>query len=91
MSKDVSIEHAEGLILDQVKFVDFVLKEIRKRNEELQEGLGMTYAKLVGLATPFEEGVRAFRKVKGELDDYLKILREQMLTQYKDQLKQPQQ
>lgn len=89
MGKDVSIEHAEGIILDQVKFVDFVLKEIRKRNEELQEKLGMSYAKLVGLAAPFEEGVRSFRKVKGELDGYLKILREKMVVQYKEQLNKP--
>ena len=86
MGKDLSIEQAEGIVLDQVKFVDFVLKEMRKRNEDLQEGLGMSYAKLIGLATPFEEGVRSFRKVKGELDGYLKVLREKMVKHYKEQM-----
>jgi len=86
MPKDMSIEQTERLILDQVKFIDFVLKEIRKRNKELQDGLGMSYAKLVGLGTPFEEAVHSFRQVKGELDGYLKILREKMVGQYKQRL-----
>ena len=86
MPKDMSIEQAERLILDQVKFIDFVLKEIRKRNKELQDGLGMSYAKLVGLGTPFEEAVHSFRQVKGELDGYLKILREKLLGEYKQRL-----
>jgi len=86
MPKEMSIEQAEHLILDQVKFIDFVLKEIRKRNKELQDGLGMSYAKLVGLGTPFEEAVHSFRQVKGELDGYLKILREKLLGEYRQRL-----
>jgi len=89
MPENVPIEQAERLILDQVKFIDFVLKEIRKRNKDLEDGLGMSYAKLVGLVAPFEEAIHSFRQVKKELDGYLKTLREKMVTQYKSRLNKP--
>lgn len=91
MAKEISIEQAESLVLEQVKFVDFVLEQARKRNEELATGLGMSYGKLVGLGTPFEEVIHSMRKVKKELDGYLKVLREQLLKKYGSQLTSMQQ
>jgi hypothetical protein len=73
--KNITAVEAEEMVLSQVRFVNVVLEECRRRNKELAEALGASYAKFVGLNMVYEEGVCAFRKVKSELDKYLGILR----------------
>lgn len=82
----ISIWRAERTILSQVKFVNLVLEELRKRNKILSDDLGMTYGKLIGLGTPFEELIHHTRKVKVEFDDYLRILRGMILKEEKKRL-----
>lgn len=78
-----TIEQAEQVVLNEVKFVGSVLEEIRRSNKQMGEELGNSYAKLIGLGTPYEEAINALRKVKSELDMYLKLIREKMLEQMK--------
>jgi len=82
-----SLEQAEQIILDNVKFINLVLQEVRKRNSSLQEELNMNYAKKIGLGTPYEEAIKSLRKVKKELDCYLEIIRKEVLHKYDCQLK----
>lgn len=86
----MSAERAEQLVLKQVKFINLMLQEIRTRNTELQEALGQSYAKLIGLGTPYEEAIHSLRKVKVEFDTYLKILRNHMVedSQHQPQYRQ---
>jgi len=77
MIKDLSLNEVESIILDNTKFMDFVLEEIRKRNTVLQEELKNSYGKLLGLGTPYEELINKARQVKTEFDNYLKIVRDQ--------------
>lgn len=84
----VTIEQAERAALDQVKFVNSILEELRKRNEALQQQLGTTYAKLVGLGTPYEKAIFIMRQVKTELDGYLAVVRAEAATILKKQLSQ---
>lgn len=72
---NISLEQAEKLALNQVKFLNFVLEECRKRNKELEESFGTDYGKLIGTGTVFEEAICSLRKVKGELDEFLNIIR----------------
>jgi len=81
-----SYDQAEQVLLNQVKFIGSVLEEIRRSNKLMEEKLGMSYAKLVGLATPYEEAIHCLRKVKSELDVYLKTVRERMVTELKKQM-----
>jgi len=74
-----SLPEAEFVILEHVKFVGSILEALRSRNKKLSEELGMNYAKIVGLATPYEEAIRVVRNVKGELDIALRTIRELML------------
>lgn len=76
---EITIEQAERIALDQVKFINSVLEQLRARNESFQLALGMTYAKLVGLGTPYEEAIHSLRKVKTELDRYLSAIRAKMV------------
>ena len=78
-----SLPEAEFVMLEHVKFVGSILEALRRRNKELSKELEMNYAKIVGLATPYEEMIRASRNVKSELDVALKILRERMLHSIK--------
>jgi hypothetical protein len=75
-----ALEYQEQVILEQVKFIDVVLEEIRNRNRVLQESLGMSYAKYVGISTPYEECIHALRKVKNEFDGYLKTARSELVA-----------
>ena len=75
----LTIEIAEKLVLENVKFIGSILEEIRRSNKIMAEEIGMSYAKFVGLGTPYEEAIFALRKVKTELDIYLKILRDKMV------------
>lgn len=71
----IPLEEAERTALAQVKFLNFVLEECRKRNKELEEKFGTDYGKLIGTGTVYEEAICALRKVKGELDEFLNIIR----------------
>lgn len=80
-----TLEQKEREILASVKFIDVVLKEIRNKDKELKDGLGMSYAKYIGITSPFEEAVRCLRKVRGELDSYLQRVRRELVSKYKQQ------
>jgi len=86
MIKDLSLNEVESIILDNTKWMDFVLEETRKRNTVLQEELKNSYGKLLGLGTPYEELINKARQVKTEFDKYLKIVRDQ----FKERLKKEQ-
>jgi len=86
MLKDLSLNEVESIILDNTKWMDFVLEETRKRNTVLQEELKNSYGKLLGLGTPYEELINKARQVKTEFDKFLKIVRDQ----FKEQLKKEQ-
>jgi hypothetical protein len=70
-----SIEEAENLVLSQVRFINVVLEECRKRNQDLADKFGPAYGKFVGLGTVYEEAIHSLRKVKLELDEFLDIVR----------------
>jgi len=83
MLKDLSLNEVESIILDNTKWMDFVLEETRKRNTVLQEELKNSYGKLLGLGTPYEELINKARQVKTEFDKFLKIVRDQFKEQSK--------
>lgn len=83
MIKDLSLNEVENIILDNTKWMDFVLEETRKRNTVLQEELKNSYGKLLGLGTPYEELINKARQTKTELDKYLKIIRNKFAEQLK--------
>ena len=72
---NLQLEDAEARILSQVKFINYILEECRRRNKELSDCFGMSYGKFVGVGTVYEEAIHSMRKVKGELDGFLKIIR----------------
>jgi len=80
---------AENILLDQVIFIGKILEALRKRNQNLAGELGMNYAKIVGLGTPYEEAINKMRLVKRELDVCLKVLREHMVENMKKQFNIP--
>lgn len=82
MDRQLSLQRAEQMALEQVKFCNIMLQEIRRRNEILQKELGMTYAKYVGLTTPYEEAIFHLRKVKKEFDEFLGIVREDFKKEF---------
>lgn len=82
-----SHDQAERVLLEQVKFIGLVLEEVRRSNKFMQQKLKMSYAKLIGLATPYEEAIHALRAVKSELDTYLRTLREYMVAELKKQVR----
>jgi hypothetical protein len=81
------IEEAEIVLLDHVNFTSKVLEALRKHNKMLKETLEMSYAKFIGLGTPYEKTIHILRETKHQLDTYLKILREEMVVQMKRQMK----
>jgi hypothetical protein len=66
---------AEQLVLNQVRFINLILEECRKRNKLLEEKFGVSYGKLIGIGSVYEEAIHSLRKVKTELDQYLNIVR----------------
>ncbi len=80
-----SIEKAESIILNHVKFVGRILEVLRRENKIMKENLGQNYAKLIGLASPYEQVIHKLRDTKNELDMYLKIIREKIVTNIKKQ------
>lgn len=85
----VTLDQAEHVLLEQVKFVGSLLEEIRRSNKLMEEKLGRSYAKLIGLGTPYEEAIHALREVKLELDIYLKTIREIMVAEIKQKMNRP--
>jgi len=71
-----SIEEAERSALSQVKFINAVLEECRKRNQDLNGKFGSSYGKFVGIGTVYEEAIHSLRKVKSELDGFLDVVRD---------------
>lgn len=82
LDRQLNLQRAEQIALEQVKFVNVVLQEIRRRNELLKEELGMSYAKYVGLSTPYEEAIFHLRKVKKEFDEFLAVVREDFKQEF---------
>lgn len=78
-----NFDQVEYVLLKEVKFVGVLLEEIRRSNKIMQEKMGNNYAKLIGLGTPYEEAIHSLREVKLELDTYLKIIRDKMLSEMK--------
>lgn len=77
IEEDLTLNEVEKIVLDNTKFMDFILEEIRKRNTVLQGELKNSYGKLLGLGTPYEELINKARQIKTEFDKYLKIVRDQ--------------
>ena len=80
---NITLEEAEHTVLEQVKFLNFVLEECRRRNKALEALLGMSYGKFVGIGTVYEEAVCSLRKVKAELDEYLGCVRGELREAYR--------
>jgi len=87
MNKEPMLEYVEAEILENVKFLSSVLEEVRKRNKMLEERLGVSYGKFIGIATPYEEMVAVCRTVKGEFDQYLEVVRELLREKYTKNLR----
>jgi len=68
-------EFAENFVANQVSFIDFVLREIKKRDKECKLVLGDSYGKAIGFLTPFRECGTELRKVRTELGLYLMTTR----------------
>lgn len=78
------IEMIEKIFADQVRFLDIMLQETRKRNKLLKETLDSTsYAKLIGLGTPYEKCVYSLREVRREMSMYLSVIRDKIMREQK--------
>jgi len=84
---DPTLEEIEKEILRAVRFINVLLQEIRSENNNLQENLGMSYAKYIGIFSPFEETIKSMRKVKREFDSYLETARRELMVKYKKKYK----
>ena len=80
-------EFAESFAADQVKFINLVLQEIRKRDKRCKEVLGDSYGKAIGFLTPFLKCGSELRKVRTDLGVYLATTRMILEDEYKRQLK----
>lgn len=78
----MQLEDTERRILSEVKFINSILEECRRRNKSLQDNFGMSYGKFIGVGTVYEEAIHSMRKVKGELDEYLRVIRESMRNNF---------
>jgi hypothetical protein len=76
------LEEMEAKVLREVKFINYILEECRKRNKALADDFGMSYGKFVGVGTVYEEAIHSLRKVKGELDEFLKTVRGNLRDEY---------
>jgi len=77
----ISIDVIEKELNDQLQFLNIVIQQVRKRNEFLRQILGPTYAKLIGLGTPYEECIHSLRQVYNEFKKYLEIVRNRMIEE----------
>lgn len=80
-------EFAESFVADQVKFINLMLQEIRKRDKRCKEVLGDSYGKAIGFLTPFLKCGSELRKVRTDLGIYLATTRVILENEYKRQLK----
>jgi hypothetical protein len=74
----ITLPEAEQLAIEQVRFINETLESMRSRNRELEEKLGPSYAKLIGVGTIFEDCICTMRKAKSETDKFLSVIREDM-------------
>ena len=81
LENKVPLEVLEGIFVESVKFVSAVLEVIRKKNKRLEEVLEMSYAKMIGLSSPYECAIRELRETKRSLDVYLKLIRGEILKE----------
>lgn len=79
----VTIEEAEKIILDEVKFINFILEEARARSARMKEKLGMSYAKFTGITTAYERFIPVCRDIKRDTDEYLKQARLEIERKYR--------
>ena len=79
---NIPLEEAERVALGNVKFLNMMLEECRRRNKELEDMFGTDYGKLIGTGPVYEEAICSLRKVKGELDEFLKIVREKVRAEF---------
>jgi len=84
------IEIIEKLLADQVRFLDIMLQETRKQNALMKNTLDSSYAKLIGLGTPYEECIHSLRKVRKDFNTYLSIIRNTMIREEKSSSKRHQ-
>jgi len=80
-------EFAESFVADQVKFINLMLQEIRKRDKRCKEVLGDSYGKAIGFLTPFLKCGSELRKVRTDLGVYLATTRVILENEYIRQLK----
>jgi len=76
---DINLIQKEQIILDQVKFLNVMLEQLRKRNKLLEKKLGMHYAKMIGSGTPYENLIHHTRNIKSDFDNYLKVVRDEII------------
>jgi hypothetical protein len=69
------IDDIETIVINQIQFCNITLAEMRMRNKDLQEKLGMSFAKFIGVSTIFEEAICSLRKTTTELGKFLMIIR----------------
>ena len=74
----ITLYETEQLALDQVRFIDETLEQMRARNRELEAKLGMGYAKMIGAGAIFEDSICTLRKAKSEADKFLAVIRSEM-------------
>ena len=85
---DISFyEFAESFVADQVKFINLMLQEVRKRDKRCQTVLGDSYGKAIGFTSPFLKCGSELRKVRTDLGVYLATTRMILENDYKRQLK----
>jgi len=81
------LEFAEAFAADQVKFINLVLQEIRKRDKRCKVVLGDSYGKAIGFITPFLKCGIELRKVRTDLGSYLTTTRAILEEEYKRQFR----
>ncbi len=80
-------EFAENFVADQIKFINFMLREIRKRDKRCKLVLGDSYGKAIGFIAPFLKCGSELRKVRTDLGSYLTTTRNLLGDEHKRQLK----
>jgi len=80
-------EFAENFVADQVKFINLMLQEIRKRDKRCKHVLGDSYGKAIGFLAPFLKCGSELRKVRTDLGLYLTTTRKLLGDEYKKQFK----
>jgi hypothetical protein len=79
----MNLSEYESLLVNQIKFVDIVLEEMRRRSSIFLNDSDMRYAKIIGISTPYEESINNIRKTKSELDSCLCVVRKEMMAGFR--------